>query len=66
MRFIVFFLDRLNEDQYCHAIHAYSALNDRTSLLRLYSDVKLVLQNELNASPLHEPETLYQELLNKV
>jgi two-component SAPR family response regulator len=56
-------LDKLNEDLYCLAMRAYGEINDRTNLSRLYSDLKLILQNELNAEPLPETISLYNELL---
>lgn len=57
-------LDRLNEDLYCQAMRGYAAQNDRAGLARIYSDLKLVLKNELDASPLPETERLYRELLD--
>lgn len=58
-------LDQLNEDLYCQGMRAYAALNDRTGLMRLYSDLKLILQNELNAAPMPETTQLYEEIMDK-
>ena len=59
-------LDALNEDLYCQAMRAYAALNDRTNLSRLYSDLKLILQNELDTTPLPETTQLYREMMEVV
>lgn len=59
-------LDALNEDLYCQAMRAYAALNDRTNLSRLYSDLKLILQNELDTTPLPETTQLYKEMMEVV
>ncbi len=56
-------LDRLNEDLYCYAMRAYAALNDRTNLSRVYTDLKRLLHTELNAIPLIETDKLYRELI---
>ncbi|MBV6449398.1 MAG: HTH-type transcriptional regulator MalT [Anaerolineales bacterium] len=58
-------LDQLNEDLYCQGMRAYAALNDRANLSRLYSDLKLVLQNELNATPMPETSRLYEEIMGR-
>jgi DNA-binding SARP family transcriptional activator len=58
-------LDQLNEDLYCQGMRAYAALNDRTNVSRLYSDLKLILQNELSTTPLHETAQLYEEILGR-
>ena len=59
-------LDSLNEDLYCQGMKAYSALNDRASISRLYTDLKLVLHNSLSTTPLPETTELYQELVKRV
>ena len=56
-------LDKLNEDLYCLAMRAYGEANDRTNLSRIYADLKLILQNELDADPMPETTHLYNELL---
>ncbi|HSG45141.1 MAG TPA: BTAD domain-containing putative transcriptional regulator [Anaerolineales bacterium] len=56
-------LDKFNEDLYCLAMRAYGEINDRTNLSRLYTDLKLTLQNELDAEPLPETMNLYNDLL---
>ena len=56
-------LDKLNEDLYCLAMRAYGEINDRTNLSRIYADLKLILRNELDASPMPETTHLYNELL---
>lgn len=59
-------LDQLNEDLYCQGMRAYAALNDRANISRLYSDLKLILQNELNTVPLHETTRLFDEMMDKL
>jgi two-component SAPR family response regulator len=56
-------LDQLNEDLYCQGMRACAALNDRAGVSRLYSDLKLILRNELNTTPLSETIRLYNELM---
>jgi len=56
-------LDQLNEELYCQGMRAYSMLNDRAGFMRLYSDLKLILKNELNTTPMPGTETLYKELI---
>jgi len=58
-------LDQLNEDLYCQGMRAYSALNDRTNLSRLFTRLKLILQNELNTHPLPETMRLYNKMMKK-
>ena len=58
-------LDQLNEDLYCQGMRAYTALNDRTNVSRLYSDLKLILHDELSTTPLHETTQLYEEILGR-
>ena len=58
-------LDQLNEDLYCQGMRAYDALNDRTNISRLYTDLNNVLDSELNARPLPETVRLYQGLISK-
>jgi len=58
-------LDQLNEDLYCQGMRAYSALNDRANISRLYSDLKLILHNELSTSPLYETTQLFEEMTGK-
>ena len=58
-------LDKLNEDLYALAMRAYAALNDRTGLTRIYSDLKLILKNELSADPMSETTQLYNRLIGK-
>ena len=57
-------LDKLNEDLYCLAMRAYGQVNDRTGLSRIYTDLKLILEKELNTEPLSETTNLYNELLS--
>ncbi|MEO5887182.1 MAG: BTAD domain-containing putative transcriptional regulator, partial [Anaerolineales bacterium] len=45
-------LDHLNEDLYCQAMRACSALNDRAGIAQKYQQLKLNLANELNMEPL--------------
>jgi len=56
-------LDKLNEDLYCEGMRAYAALNNRTNLSRLFSDLNKLLKNELDAAPLQETIQLYEELI---
>jgi len=56
-------LDQLNEDLYCQGMRAYVGINDRTNISRLYSDLKLILLNELNTTPLPETTQLYKEIM---
>ena len=58
-------LDQLNEDLYCQGMRAYSALNDRTNLSRLFTGLKLILQNELNTTPLPETTRLYKAMMDR-
>jgi len=58
-------LDQLNEDLYCQGMRAYAALNDRTELSRLYSDLKLILDTELSTPPLNETTRLFEELTGR-
>lgn len=58
-------LDLLNEDLYCLAMRAYSEANQRSDVSRLFTDLNLILQTELNAKPLPETVNLYQGLMNK-
>jgi len=44
-------------------IRAYADANDRTGLSRIYSDLKLILQNELKADPLPETTRLFHDLI---
>jgi two-component SAPR family response regulator len=59
-------LDQLNEDLYCQGMRAYAALIDRANISRLYSDLKLILYNELNTTPLYETTKLFEELTGKI
>ena len=59
-------LDQLNEDLYCQGMRAYAALNDRTNLSRLFTDLNTLLETELNSKPLPETARLYQELIGGV
>jgi LuxR family maltose regulon positive regulatory protein len=56
-------LDLLNEDLYCLGMRAYADANQRADVSRLFSDLNLILQNEMNTSPLPETVSLYQTLL---
>ncbi|MBX3035939.1 MAG: tetratricopeptide repeat protein [Anaerolineales bacterium] len=58
-------LDPLNEDLYCLAMKAYAESNNRAEVSRIFSDLNLILQTELNTKPLPETVTLYQGLMNK-
>ena len=58
-------LDRLNEDLYCQGMIAYSALNDRTNISRLFVELKLILQKEMNATPLSETIHLYNKIMGR-
>jgi len=58
-------LDQLNEDLYCRGMRAYAVLNDRANLSRLYSDLKLILHNELSTTPLHETTQLFEKLTGR-
>ena len=58
-------LDKLNEDLYCLAMRAYAAANDRANISRIYSDLKLLLHNELSTTPLLETTQLFKELTGK-
>jgi two-component SAPR family response regulator len=58
-------LDQLDEDLYCLAMRAYAALNDRTNVSRIYTDLKLILHNELSTTPLHETAQLYEEIMGR-
>jgi DNA-binding SARP family transcriptional activator len=53
----------LNEDLYCHAMRAYAAMNDRTNVSRIYSELKRLLRAELNAVPMVETDKLYREMI---
>jgi len=44
-------------------MRAYADANDRTGLSRIYSDLKLILQNELSADPMPETTQLFNHLL---
>jgi len=59
-------LDQLNEDLYCQGMRAYAALNDRTALTRIYSDLKLILHMELNTIPMQTTISLFERLLSDV
>jgi LuxR family maltose regulon positive regulatory protein len=56
-------LDQLNEELYCQGMRAYNMLNDRAGITRLYSDLKLILKNELNTASMPGTDTLYNELI---
>ncbi len=58
-------LDQLNEDLYCRGMRAYAVLNDRANLSRLYSDLKMILHNELSTTPLHETTQLFEKLTGR-
>ncbi len=58
-------LDQLNEELYCLGMRAYAALNDRANIARLYSDLKLTLNNELSTTPLHETIRLFEEVTSR-
>ena len=56
-------LDALNEDLYCMAMRGYAELGDRSSVIRVYSELQKLLQNELNAKPMQTTINLYRELM---
>jgi two-component SAPR family response regulator len=58
-------LDRLNEDLYCQGMRAYSALNDRTNISRLFAELRSLLDSELGTGPLPETLRLYQDLIGR-
>jgi LuxR family transcriptional regulator, maltose regulon positive regulatory protein len=57
-------LDVLNEDLYRLLIRGYAELGDRSSAVRVYSELKKILQSELNANPMPETVKLYKALIN--
>jgi LuxR family maltose regulon positive regulatory protein len=59
-------LDKLNEELYCQGMRAYSVLNDRTNISRLFAELQSLLDVELDTRPLPETLRLYQELIGKV
>lgn len=56
-------LDVLNEDLYCLSMRAYAKAGDRSSVVRIYSELQKLLQTELNANPMPETVRLYEELM---
>ncbi|NJN79566.1 MAG: tetratricopeptide repeat protein [Anaerolineales bacterium] len=58
-------LDSLNEDLYCLAMRAYAESNNRSDVSRLFSDLNLILQNEMNAKPLPATLNLYKTLMKE-
>ena len=56
-------LDQLNEELYCLGMRAYSMIHDRAGFTRLFSDLKLILKNELNTTPMPGTENLFKELI---
>jgi DNA-binding SARP family transcriptional activator len=58
-------LDTLNEDLYCLAMRAYAGMHDQAKVMRVYSDLENILLTELNAAPLLETTSLYQELKSR-
>ncbi|MEO5886146.1 MAG: bacterial transcriptional activator domain-containing protein, partial [Anaerolineales bacterium] len=54
-----------NEDLYCQAMRACSALNDRAGIAQKYQQLKLNLANELNMEPLPDTSELYRNLAEK-
>jgi len=46
-------------------MRAYAVLNDRANLSRLYSDLKMILHNELSTTPLHETTQLFEKLTGR-
>jgi len=59
-------LDPLNEDLYCQGMRAHTTLNDRNSLTRIYSELKLVLQKELDTIPMTTTTSLFERLLSEI
>jgi len=57
-------LDILNEDLYRLSMQAYAGTGDRSGVARMYAQLKQALNAELNASPMPETTSLYQELTN--
>jgi two-component SAPR family response regulator len=58
-------LDQLNENLYCLGMRAYTALNDRSNLSRLFSDLKAILKRELNTVPMSVTIALYEKLIHE-
>jgi LuxR family maltose regulon positive regulatory protein len=56
-------LDTLNEDLYCMSMRGYAELGDRSSVVRVYTNLQKLLQRELNANPMPETARLYDELM---
>ncbi|MBE0669923.1 MAG: tetratricopeptide repeat protein [Anaerolineales bacterium] len=57
-------LDPLNEDMYCLSMRAHADQGDRAGVARVYTELKLHLQTELNAKPMAETAKLYREMMN--
>ncbi len=55
-------LDALNEDLYRLSMRAYAETGDRSSVARVYSELRKLLQRELNATPMPETVNLYRSL----
>jgi DNA-binding SARP family transcriptional activator len=58
-------LDTLNEDLYCLSMRAYAELGDRSNVARIYSELQMLLQIELNAKPMMETMDLYRKLMGR-
>ncbi|MBV6397009.1 MAG: HTH-type transcriptional regulator MalT [Anaerolineales bacterium] len=58
-------LDPLDEDLYCLGMRAYAESHRRANVSRLFSDLSLLLQKEMNTRPLPETAALYQSLMSK-
>ena len=56
-------IDNLNEEMYCHAMKAHSAMGDRVGLGRLFRELKQNLLIELEVKPSPVTISLYEKLL---
>jgi ATP/maltotriose-dependent transcriptional regulator MalT/two-component SAPR family response regulator len=59
-------IENLNEELYCHALHAYGAMGDRAGLVRLFQELKQNLTTELDVDPSPSTTSQYQTLLKKL
>lgn len=57
--------DVYNEEVYRSSMMAYSALNDRSSIVRQYERCKLVLKKELHIEPSPQTASLFESLMRK-
>lgn len=56
-------LDTLNEDLYRLSMRGYAELGDRSRVVRVYSELQKLLQDELDAKPMQTTINLYRELM---